>query len=275
MKLINGQPAEALSLADRAIQFGDGVFRTLKVEAGGVAFWARHYAKLRADCAALAIVCPDEATLLDDLRRLGVRDATVKIIITRGESARGYAVPAACTPNRIVQAAPLPQYPAAHFEHGVTLRVCETRASWQPALAGVKHLNRLENVLARQEWQDPAIFDGLLLDRDGMVVEGVISNVFALQGRRVLTPTLVNSGVAGVMRGILLELFSSMGYEAIPSDMTLEELARSEQLWLSNSLFGLLPVASLQHWRWQPHPLGAVVREALTALAQRETLQLV
>lgn len=274
MKLVNGEPATGLDLADRAIQFGDGVFRTLKVVDGRVPFWGRHYAKLHADCAALGITCPSEETLLTDVRRLAVNDAVVKIMVTRGVSERGYAIPPQVAPVRIVLAAALPVYPEALYAEGVALRVCATRASWQPALAGIKHLNRLENVLARREWHDPAIFEGLLLDRDGLVTEGVFSNVLILQGREVLTPALQSSGVAGVMRGIVMELFADKGYRVIPSDFDLDSLLKSEQVWLCNSLFGVLPVRALATRQWPVLPLSLQVRQSLALRAAQESLSL-
>lgn len=274
MRLVNGQPTDHLNLTDRTIQFGDGVFRTLQVQDGRVPFWSRHHAKLAADCAALGIACPSEEVLLADLHRLGVENAVVKIIVSRGESARGYAVPADILPTRMVLAAPLPAYPSALRDEGVVIRVCDTRASWQPALAGIKHLNRLENVLARREWSDPAIFEGLLLDRDGLVVEGVFSNVLILRGGQVLTPTLAASGVAGVMRGIVMELFAEKGYSVIPCDFLLAELLEAEQVWLCNSLFGLLPVRMLGERNWQILPLNGALQQALADRRCQESLSL-
>ncbi|MBE9610260.1 aminodeoxychorismate lyase [Chitinilyticum piscinae] len=275
MKLLNGQPSEMLPLADRGLQFGDGVFRTLRLEHGVMPFWSRHYAKLAADCAVLGLSCPAEALLLEDIRQLGVDSATIKIIITRGESARGYAIPEGCQANRIVQATGLPAYPAEYYSQGVAVRLCATRASWQPALAGVKHLNRLENVLARREWQDPAIFDGLLLDRDGFVVEGVLSNILLLdQQGRVLTPLLRSSGVAGVMRAIALELFAAQGYTVQEQEIPVQTLLAARQIWLSNSLFGLLPVRQLGERQWIVDPLDTLLQEKLQHAAENEFLRL-
>lgn len=254
MRLVNGHPADSLPLSDRAIQFGDGVFRTLKLVDGGLAFWSRHYAKLCADCVVLGIVPPEEADLLADictlLNRSGWRSATVKLIVTRGESARGYAIPADIHPNRIAQIAPLPTYPENLYREGVRIRLCEIRAGWQPALAGVKHLNRLENVLARQEWSDPAIQEGLLLDRDGHVLEGVMSNVLAKLDGQLVTPRLDGGGVAGVMREVALDAAARLEWQATERPLTLDELLRAERLWLCNSLIGLIPVSSLDAKRW-------------------------
>ncbi|MGL4996398.1 MAG: aminodeoxychorismate lyase, partial [Deefgea sp.] len=231
-------------------------FRTMKVTAGLIEFWPQHYAKLVIDCARLGIAAPSEATLLGDIAQLArldhaTSDHSIKIIVTRGESARGYMTPADITPNRIVQRAALPVYSPHLYTEGAVLRVCETRASWQPALAGIKHLNRLENVLARREWTDPNIFDGLMLDRDGLVIEGVMSNVFALIDGFWCTPKLNQSGVAGVYREMLLQLNDCGDIPFKECDLTLAELYSAKAIFVCNSLAACVPVRQIeqQHWR--------------------------
>ncbi|GAA5784325.1 aminodeoxychorismate lyase [Chitiniphilus shinanonensis] len=268
MRRVNGQPADEIGLNDRGFQFGDGVFRTLRCEGGGLRLWARQYAKLARDCAALGIVAPDEATLLDDIAALEPNDAAVKIVVTRGDSPRGYGVPADCAPNRVVQVAPLPPRPPAE---GVRVRWCEMRAGWQPRLAGIKHLNRLENVLARAEWQDAALFEGLLLDRDGHVLEGTMSNVLALSGRVLFTPRLDGGGVAGVMREAMLDLAPQLGIAVRETPMTPAALLAADRLWLCNSLIGLVAVRELAGQHWGAHALDAGVAAALAQLEKDET----
>lgn len=267
MRLVNGHTADALPLSDRAIQFGDGVFRTLKLIDGGLVFWERHYAKLCTDCAVLGIMPPKQADLLADihmlLTRSGWRSSTIKIIVTRGESVRGYTIPADIHPNRIVQIAPLPAHPDNIYREGARIRLCQIRAGWQPTLAGVKHLNRLENVLARREWSDPAIQEGLLLDREGHVLEGVMSNVLAKLDGQLVTPRLDCGGVAGVMRDVAMEAATRLGWHASERALTLDELLRAESVWLSNSLIGLLPVACLDENRWYVDPHCALRHEAI------------
>ncbi|QZA78056.1 aminodeoxychorismate lyase [Deefgea tanakiae] len=254
MRLVNGASSDSLNLSDRAIQFGDGVFRTMKVTAGQIEFWSQHYAKLASDCARLGIVAPSEAILLAEIAQLAPVDHSIKIIVTRGESARGYMMPADIVPNRIVQRAALPLYASNLYTEGAVLRVCETQASWQPALAGVKHLNRLENVLARREWSDPAIFDGLMLDRDGFVIEGVMSNVFALINGVWSTPKLDCSGVAGVYRDMLLNMNACDDIHAIECDLKLVDLFAADAIFVCNSLAGCVPVRAIEQHRFPLKP---------------------
>ncbi|WP_164521532.1 aminodeoxychorismate lyase [Iodobacter ciconiae] len=275
MRLLNGQPQNRISMADRAFQFGDGVFRTMRCTGGAIEFWARHYSHLEQDCAALGIVCPSASILLEDLSRLRPVDAVLKIIITRGETARGYSVPDQLLPNRIVQLAALPAYPEQLYQQGVKVRVCSTQASWQPALAGVKHLNRLENVLARREWHDPDIFEGLMLDRDGFVIEGVMSNVLVLSDNILSTPKLEQSGVSGVMCEVIFDAAVQHGLQVEKRAWTLDEIKQSDAIWLTNSLMGLLPVSDLCGRHFQSHAAQLLLSGALKQLRQKEKFAIV
>ncbi|WP_373974686.1 aminodeoxychorismate lyase [Chitinibacter sp. SCUT-21] len=265
MKLVNGIPAEQINLADRGLQFGDGVFRTIKVVDGRVIWWCEHYAKLVADCAKLAITPPSEADLLADIAQLSPSNHTLKIIVTRGETARGYVASADLPANRIVQIAPLPAYAPELATQGVRLRTCSTRASWQPALAGVKHLNRLENVIARREWNDASIFEGLMFDRDDNLIEGVMSNVWVLLDGVLCTPDLSESGVEGVCRDMAQRAADYIGIPVLVCKIARSQLSRAPAMWVCNSLAGLLPVNTLDQ---QALAIGACHADWARALQQ-------
>ena len=180
--LINGSFDATISPFDRGFAYGDGVFRTMKMVGGLPDNWPLHYQKLVADCAAINIVCPSAELLMSDLQQLfspmdlSENQLTIaKIIITRGAGNRGYTPPAITAPMRVVTQSAMPQYPDIRFSEGVSLTVCETRLASQAKLAGIKHLNRLENVLARMEWTDAhmanGIADGIMLDSLDNVIE--------------------------------------------------------------------------------------------------------
>ncbi len=274
MRLVNGLPAETLALSDRAFQFGDGVFRTMRLQDGKLAFWQRHYRKLSNDCAALNIQVPAESVLLEDIRYLlqhvAISSATIKLVVTRGESSRGYAFPQDIRPNRIVQCTPLPGYADELYRKGAMVRLCQMRASWQPALAGIKHLNRLENVLARMEWDDPAIVDGIMLDHEECVVEGVMSNLLFGRDGYLWTPLLDICGVAGVMREVVIDAARHLGWYVHEQKLTLSDLYAAEQVWLSNSLMGLMPVRQLAQHNWRVAP-DSVLASKVKQMAQGES----
>lgn len=261
--LINGRRESALSPFDRGMAYGDGVFRTLPVLAGKPQCWDRHFKRLQQDCHALGIVCPPAELLREEMGRLYVEgeDCTIKIMVTRGESARGYAVPPLAQPTRIISKTPLAQYPESHFSEGVVLHLCELRLARQPKLAGIKHLNRLENVLARMEWNDPQVTDGLLLDEGGEVIECTMSNLFLRSGDQLITPDLSRCGVSGVTRERILEHAPSLGYKTEVRHVRLPEVLQADEIVICNSLFGAWQVRQLANHAWPLGTLAARLRE--------------
>lgn len=268
--LINGRAEGGVSVRDRGLAYGDGVFRTFPVYGGYPHCWQRHYQRLCDDCNGLAIVCPPADILLAEIQRLcgAEAQAVIKIIITRGESNRGYALPPLAQPTRILLKAPLPQWPASHFSEGVTLHLCETRLARQPRLAGIKHLNRLENVLARMEWMDPQIADGLLLDGENHVIEGTMSNLFMRVGKALVTPDLSLCGVRGVTRDRVLALAPGLGCRPEVRDITLDELLQAEEVLICNSLFGAWQARQLAETTW---PAGRLASRLSSLLREDET----
>lgn len=262
--LVNGRREGGLTPFDRGFSYGDGVFRTLPVYAGIPHCWERHYRRLQSDCNALGIVCPSAEVLHDDIIKLaGDEDATVKVIITRGESGRGYAVPPLAQPTRVLCKSPLPHYPESFFDEGVSLHLCEIRLARQARLAGIKHLNRLENVIARMEWVDPKIADGLLLDEGGEVIECCMSNLFARKGNRLLTPDLSRCGVSGVTRERVIEMAPALGYAVDICHMRLPELMEADEVVICNSLCGAWQVRNLADHVWPVGALAARLRGIL------------
>lgn len=265
MIIVNGAAAEAIAVTDRGLAYGDGVFRTLLWRNSAPVAWARQYGKLGRDCAALGIPCPAEATLATELERAaaGIRDLAVKIIVTRGSGARGYAPPQPCSPTRIVMTSSLPEYPGDFATEGIEVRLCRTRVASQPRLAGVKHLNRLENVLARGEWSDPGVPEGLLMDEDGHIVGGTMTNLFLVESTGLVTPALARAGVAGVTRERLMEMAAARGVNCREENVDRERLATAQEVLLVNSLVGVWPVRAFDGRQWSPGTWAARVREWL------------
>ena len=258
--LVNGKPDGCLTPLDRGLAYGDGVFRTMQVLQGRAVAWQRHYRKLSDDCNALGIVCPAEDILLSDIAHLcsDNTDCVIKIVVTRGESTRGYALPPLAQPTRIVSRSVYPFYPPQNAAQGVSLHLCRLRLSSQPLLAGIKHLNRLENVLARMEWNDPDFADGLLLDQSDNVIECTMSNLFMQHGKRLITPDLSQCGVAGVMRERIMEVATTIGYEVSATNFKLDALLAADEVIICNSLIGIWQVRQLGERRW---PVGSTAEK--------------
>ncbi len=251
MILVNGQPGDSVSALDRGLAYGDGVFRTLRTEAAQPLWWADHFAKLAADCAALGLACPDAASLRAEVCQVAeTGQGVVKIVLTRGAGARGYAPPPDQGATRVVMAAPLPAYAQAAAPDAVAVRWCTLRLARQPRLAGIKHLNRLENVLARAEWNDPEIFEGLLCDDAGTVVGGVMSNLFWVKGGWLHTPDLGMSGVAGVTRTRILRAASRLGIQVSIDHFPAAAILDADEVMICNSVIGIRRVARLNDITW-------------------------
>ena len=267
--LINGRH-EALSPLDRGFSYGDGVFRTFAIRLNSEkspSIWATNYQKLVSDCRVLGIVCPNAKVLFDDMSHLLAANelAVIKIIITRGEGARGYTPPAIAVPNRVVIKSALPSYPIINSIEGITLRVCDIRLPQQPKLAGIKHLNKLENVLAKMEWQNSEITDGILLDTDNRVIECTSSNIFVRSGTILTTPDLSQCGVAGVTRQRIIELAPSLGLTILIKNILLTNLLQAEEVLVCNSLINAWQVTRLNDKHWQTQALAAKLSVLLQA----------
>lgn len=264
--LINGRNDGQISPLDRGFAYGDGIFRTMYYAQGKVQSWELHYRKLLEDCNRLDIVCPTAEVLLSDIDRLladDASDAVVKIIVTRGEGSRGYALPALAQPNRVVIRTALPEYPPTNLTHGVSLHLCELRLAYQPRLAGIKHLNRLDNVLARMEWNTTEFADGVLLDTDSHIIECTMSNLFIRSGQRLLTPDLTQCGVAGITRQRILELAPQLGLQPEVAPISLTEAMAADEFIICNSLFGAWQVTNFNQRQWQCQTLASRIRQLL------------
>jgi len=248
-----------LSLFDRGLHYGDGLFETIAVDAGQPLCWSAHWQRLHRGADRLNIPLPDYATLTAEVQTQAraLHYGVLKLLVTRGVGGRGYAPPLEAHPVWHCLSYPWPAYPASHWLQGVVVRVCDLRLAVQPALAGIKHLNRLEQVLARQEWHTPRIQEGIVLDSAGYVREGTMSNIFWCRGQDLFTPELTTCGVAGVIRDLLIQYAPTWGYRVHVGDYPLTELATAEAVFLTNSVIGLWPVRQVQQWRY---PLGSVVR---------------
>lgn len=266
--LLNGLPSDHISLSDRGLHYGDGLFETLAVVAGRPLLWERHMARLARGEAVLGLPATDRSRLLEEAESLcrGVGRGVLKIILTRGSGGRGYQPPEPCEPNRILSLHPWPELPEVWYRQGMRVRICDMRWSRNRRLAGLKHLNRLEQVLARREWTDPGIGEGLMLDEQGHVISGTRSNLFLLNPEGLVTPDLGFSGVAGVMRELVIETASRLALPLEVRSLGPQDLAGADALFVSNTVMGLCPVSWLAERRYAPEALSGELRAALSAL---------
>jgi 4-amino-4-deoxychorismate lyase len=236
MTLVNGEVGGQVDPGDRGLQFGDGVFETVRLKDGRPVLWDRHWSRLCRGLQGLGIPVPREQDCLDDFARIAEAPlAMAKLIVTRGPGPRGYAIPEQVHPTRIVTGGST--LAIGDDGHILRLGVCRTRTACSP-LPGCKHLNRLENVLARREWK-PDWDEGLMLDGYGNLTCGTQSNVFILEADCLLTPPVSQHGVAGTRRGWLLEHGSRRGLTVREATLPLERVRQAEAVFLTNSRIGM------------------------------------
>lgn len=275
---VDVDPADTcLGAADRGFNYGDGVFRTVRVSGGRVLAWSRHARKLVSDLARIGLGGLDLGRLEADLAQLAMRHpgCIARITVTAGASARGYRRSRGAALTTVVRATTLPQWPADRSSAGIALHLCRLRLADQPALAGVKHLNRLEQVLARAEWdENPADIavdrpdapqdalpdalaharpddcqaavapaEGLTLDGTGHAICGTMSNLFIVEGGRLATPDLSRCGVEGVQRGRIIDWARTRGVALSVEPLPLARVRAADSLVVCNSVIGAWWVA--------------------------------
>jgi 4-amino-4-deoxychorismate lyase len=266
--LVNGCTGSLIPADDRGLAYGDGLFETIALRRGLPRFLERHMARLAAGCVRLGIPPPASGTIAEEigLVRAGCEAGTVKVIVTRGTGPRGYRWRPGQMPTRMVGFDPEDGRHHRARGEGVVVVHCRTPASSNPVLAGMKTLNRLDNVLARAEWtNDEDAQEGLMFDSQGCVTGGTMSNLFVVRDGRLLTPALTRCGVRGVMRDLVIEQARAAGIDVTEREIAREELAVADELFLTNALIGLWPVGRCGDRPCRP---GDVTRRVATALAQ-------
>ena len=247
---------DALAADDRGLAYGDGLFETMRVHRGDVPWWDAHWSRLARGARRLRLPLPDRAHVAAEAADLCAgRDGVLKLIVTRGSGGRGYAPPPDAAATWLLSWHPLPP---SYRPGGLVLRWCETSIAPQPALAGIKHCNRLEQVLARGEWNDPDVDEGLLRSTEGDVVGATAANVFIFDGKHWRTPQVDRCGIAGVCRSWILATADAREERLAP-----EDIERAEALVLCNAVRGILPVARLGDRTWPAHPAVQALRERL------------
>jgi 4-amino-4-deoxychorismate lyase len=252
--LINGRRGHCIDASDRGLLYGDGLFETIAVRDQAACLWSAHLARLTRGAQRLGVPMPDPCILRREAAQLmtGVADGVLRITLTRGVGGRGYRPAPNLQPTRILALYPSPTR-AEHWQRtGVHLTLCRTRLSENPQLAGIKHLNRLEQVLARSEWNDANIVDGVMTDSRGLAICGTMTNLFLVDEQGITTPSLSRCGVEGVVRSLVFECAEALGLSLRVTAVTPDALAAARAVFVTNSLLGPLPVARFETSMFDP-----------------------
>jgi 4-amino-4-deoxychorismate lyase len=258
--LVNGRPDQQVSPFDRAVHFGDGLFETIACRRGRPRFLSLHLERLQLGCGRLGLDAGNLEDIRAEVRALAseVDEAIVKVVLTRGAAlARGYGVTGREKATRITFRYPWPPETRRESQDGIQARTATLRLGENPALAGLKHCNRLEQVLARREWTDPGIAEALVFSSSGKLVSGTMSNVFIVEGSGLRTPRLDLCGVAGVMRRVVLREATRAGITVREEALRAEDLQKANEVFLTNARIGIWPLRALDGRVMRP---GAVTR---------------
>jgi 4-amino-4-deoxychorismate lyase len=263
---VNGTLQSAAEGLDRGLEFGDGLFETMALVGGRIRLLERHLTRLEAGCARLQLLCPDRSLLLSDLSVAAATPGAglIKLIVTRGQGGTGYRYPASQGVCRYVTAQPQRARPAHYVTDGIRAQWVSVRHGSQPLLAGLKHLNRLEQVLARAQVSED-VAEGLMLDQTGHLISGTMTNVFMVIDNRLVTPALVHCGVAGAMRAALVDAWQAAGHAVEVRTVQPSELSVASEVFVCNALIGVWPITRLDASHWS---VGPYTRQAQAWIAQ-------
>ncbi|MGH1461739.1 MAG: aminodeoxychorismate lyase [Neptuniibacter sp.] len=265
---VNGVQQDQVSVTDRAFTYGDGLFETIRVSASHPELLENHLTRLKEGLKRLKFAEDTNALILEDIQSIKFAgDQILKVIVSRGEGARGYALPMNQAATRVILLSDRTNY-AEQPSEGVSVRICQYQMAINPVLAGLKHLNRLEQVLARSEWQGE-FAEGVVTDRDGFVVEGTMSNLFWVNDGVIYTPKLDRCGVQGVMRNFVIQQLMNQGDRVQEGYYPVNALIDADEIFLTNSLIHIWPVKELDSKLLK---VGPVTRKIQTLLQQESSL---
>jgi 4-amino-4-deoxychorismate lyase len=260
--------SQSIDVQDRGLHYGDGLFETIACRGGRPRFLPLHLERLAAGCERLGIGYQDFAPLAAQVRALAAAQPAciLKLILTRGNAGRGYAPQGAGPPHSLLLQYPWPAEERALWEQGVAVRTAHGRLGENPALAGLKHLNRLEQVLIRAEWSDPDIHEALVFSSSGWLISGTMSNVFLVSDGRIVTPALTHAGVRGVMRRVVMREAQAAGLTVTEAPLAAAALATAAEIFLTNARIGIWPVRALDGRERAVGPLTRQLQQRLGPL---------
>jgi len=274
MYLLNGETKHCIEFSDRGFQYGDGLFETIEVLNGIPVFLNQHLQRLSKGCEKLLIPIPDIEIFRKEAFQLAQssasKQAVLKLIVTRGSGGRGYRQPEIIHPTRLFSLHPFPDYPESYKRQGINIRFCNTRLGINPALSGIKHMNRLEQVVARSEWNSSEIQEGLMLDINGNIIEGTMSNIFLVKENVLYTPTIEQCGVEGIVRNIVISEAQKNQVYVVEKTLSKEDIKSADELFVTNSIIGIWPVKQLKEQRYAIGPLTQHLQKLLLAFRQED-----
>ena len=267
--LINGEEQAKISIFSRNMQYGDGLFETCVAMDNQILFWPRHLSRLNVGCEKLSIKKIDEAVWLNDIKKAfalsSKKSCVVKLILSRGNSLRGYGYKDDIEPVRVVIISEMQQ---SLISKVFALEYSKSGYHSNPKLAGIKHCNRLEQILARSGLSSD---EAIMLDEVDNVISVTQGNIYFIFGNKLLTPKLDRCGVVGSRRSLILELARSLKMDAMEDDISIDQAQQAIEVFISNSVTGIQPVASIGDHKLGQNPLTKKIQKAFLTKTQESS----
>ncbi len=264
ISLINGEFSKHISVIDRGLSYGDGLFETMSwsylddEKVLGVEFWDRHIERIKLGCSITKIKLPQTEILtnykekiLNECLRKGIKNGVLKIVITRGIGGRGYKFEKEIVPTVIFLSFPSKEINKKTLHKGVKLRFCEFPIFENSMLAGLKHLNRIDSVMARSEWEEDEFFDGVMLDNSESIIDGTMTNLFFSKNNVLYTPIIKKSGINGIMRQVVIDNAKLFFKEVCEIEIKRKAISTFDEMFVTNSVIKILPVTHLSNKKFR------------------------
>lgn len=269
MFLLNGQSADSIDLLDRGLHYGDGLFETIAVINEQPLCLDKHLQRLLSGCTRLKFDFNDAEILKSEITSIckNADQAVLKITLTTGIGGRGYKRSSSeLKPTRLLAIHPWPEYPDNYSTQGIQAYPCSNRLGHNPGLAGIKHLNRLEQVLARNEWDDANTMEGLMLDIDDNVIAGTMSNLFLVYpDKKLITSDLSLCGIEGIVRQYILDNCAEFDYTSDVKKLSLDDVYSASEMFFCNSVAGIMPVRQLAKHKFSTQFSANEIKQFLTS----------
>lgn len=258
MWMLNGVEANTISVMDRGLMLGDGCFTTLQIRDSALQLWPYHWQRLVECCQRLQLLLPAQDVLVSHLKTMatGHHLACAKVVLTRGSGGRGYSSHGCNQQSELLTIQPFPEHYLQWRQQGVKLGVCQQRLGSSSMLAGLKTLNRLEQVLLKDEIERSGWPEAIVLNEDGVVIECVTANLFWRRDCVLYTPDLSRCGVRGVMRAWVMEQMAALGLRVEVVAEPLSSMMKADEVFITNALMEVVPVTGINDAEYPDHALA-------------------
>ncbi|MEI6859213.1 MAG: aminodeoxychorismate lyase [Shewanella sp.] len=262
---VNGELNGHIDPLDRGLAYGDGLFATMRIKEGKIDFLTPHLARLIQGAKRLNFSWSPSQALVTQLKQVAKSEVAgcLKLLLSRGSGGRGYAAPRASQITEVISLHAIPAHYISWQKTGISLTCSPIKLSLQPRLAGIKHLNRLEQVLIKSQRLPVGYEDWLVLDGLGNIVEASMANIFFVEGKHIVTPSISHSGVAGVMREHIIYALIDAGYNVEARPIPYSHLCRYQHVFMTNSLVGILDINNVDDVHFNHADFTHQIRQSL------------